>query len=468
MQSGHHDITIIGAGVSSVFLAYTLMKINEHVSIHMIDLGKELSERVCGLDQGGVCTCDGKCSKYIGFAGLGKSEGKFNYTNDFGGELGRKIGAHEARNLMKEVDEILCKFGGGVIPSYSTKNEELSRRAAKAELKVLSTEVRHLGTRLAVEVFQKMYECMKDRVTFSFETRVDSISKTEDGFRICSNKGDFKAGKIVIGTGMSGSSWLKEIAASLGLNQGETRLDLGMRVEMKGDQLRSILTETFETKLKIERDSFSATTYCMNPNGRIIRKHQHGLVMPDGQNAREEDVPSANLNFSLFVPRYYPSHTEAMEAATGIIGGINEDRGRIVVQRLEDFKLYRRTETLKGNLIGPSLIADCGNIKEELPELDCMAMEEFMASLEKLIGEGIHGDTLLYGLDAKFYEPKLQTDLYFETEVPGLYLIGDCSGETHSLSQAAASGIYVGRYLGGQYLPLHDNLPNRCDHPSVR
>jgi uncharacterized protein len=448
MQSNQHDITIIGAGVSSVFLAYTLMKHNEHVSIHLIDLGKKLSERTCGLDEGGVCTCKGMCSKYIGFAGLGKSEGKFNYTNDFGGELGRKIGEQTTLDLMKEVDDILCEFGGEIIPSYSTKNEKLSTRARIADMKVLSTEVRHLGTRLANEVFQKMYEVLKNRITFSFETHVETISKHETGFHLKSSSGDFTTGKLVIGTGMSGSTWLKKQAGSLGLYPGETRLDLGMRVEMKGDQLQSILKDTFETKLKIERESFSATTYCMNPRGRIIRKHQHGLVMPDGQNAREEDTPSANLNFSLFVPRYFHSYDEAMVYAVDVIGGINQGRERIVVQRLEDFNLYRSTESLDGNLVGPSLKAECGNVRDEVPELYGMALEEFLASVVELTGETIHPDTLLYGLDAKFYEPKLPTDQNFETDVSNLYLIGDCSGETHSLSQAAASGIYLGKHLG--------------------
>jgi uncharacterized protein len=449
MQSNHHDITIIGAGVSSVFLAYTLIKQNEQVSIQMIDLGKELNQRTCGLDEGGVCTCEGLCSKYIGFAGLGKSEGKFNYTNDFGGELGRKIGDQMTLDLMKEVDDILCEFGGDIIPTYSTKNESLSRRAGVVDLQVLSTEVRHLGTRLASEVFQKMYEVLKDRITFNFETHVESISKHDAGFHLKSNRGDFTTEKLVIGTGTSGSAWLKKQVASLGLFPGKTRLDMGIRVEMKGDQLQSILEDTFETKLKIEKDSFSATTYCMNPRGWIIRKHQHGVVMPDGQNAREEETPSANLNFSLFVPRYFHSQGEAMDYAVTIIGGINQGRGRIVVQRLEDFKLHRNTETLDGNLVGPSLSGECGNVGEEVPELYGLALKEFLVSLEDLIGEPIHPDTLLYGLDAKFHEPKLPTDQNFETAVPNLFLVGDCSGETHSLSQAAASGVYLGKYLGG-------------------
>ncbi|WP_456271924.1 NAD(FAD)-utilizing dehydrogenase [Bacillus sp. AK031] len=441
------DITIIGAGVSGVFTAYKLMQESEELKVHIIDLGKELSQRVCDLDSGGACTCEGICSKYIGFAGLGKSEGKFNYTNDFGGELGRKVGEANAMELMKEVDSILCSFGGDAVETYSTKNETLSTKAEEHSFRVLSTEVRHLGTRLANKVFQGMYDFLKDRVTFSFETEIESVCKEKDGFMLYTSERTFSTKELVIATGMSGSKWLKRQTESLGIVHAETRLDLGLRVEMKGCQLDSILKETFETKLTYLGDSYTATTYCMNPEGRIIRKHQHGLVMPDGQNAREKEMPSPNLNFTLFVPRYFQSYNQAQQYAQSVIGTINRGAGRIAVQRLEDLKLNRKTVEFTTNVVSPSLDAQGGNLREEVPELYTKALLEMLDALEGLIGEPVHEDTLIYGINAKFYEPKLLTNQFFETEVPHLYLAGDCSGETHSLSQAAASGIFLAGHL---------------------
>jgi uncharacterized protein len=447
VEAVHHDITIIGAGVSSIFFAYTLMNKNMDARIHMIDIGKELDERKCGLDEGKECTCSGICSKYAGFAGLGKSEGKFNFTNDFGGELHRKIGEEEALLLMEEVDEILRRFGGSAREKYNTKNAFLSSSANTYGLKVLSSEVRHLGTDLAQEIFKKMYKVMQERVTFTFETKVEAIRKLDDGFELHTNRGCYQTGLIVIGTGMSGSVWLKKVMESFGVYPGETRLDMGYRVEMKGDQLQSILQDTFETKLKIERDDYEATTYCMNPRGRIIRKYQHGLVMPDGQNALENETPSTNLNFTLFVPQYFTSYEQAVAEAVNVISGINAGKDRIVVQRLEDFRRNRMTETLANNEVAPSLEAECGNGRNEVPALYADALLDFFDALEGLIDEEIHGSTLLYGLDVKFYEPKLYTNENLESEIPGIYLIGDCSGVTHSLSQAAASGIHLGKHL---------------------
>lgn len=442
-----HDVTIIGAGVSGIFLAYTLMKEHPELDVHVIDRGKKLEDRICGQDKGQPCTCVGPCQKYVGFAGLGKSEGKFNYTNDFGGGLCEKIGGERALRMMKKVDQILCSFGGDAVEKYSTKNERLSQRAARYSLNVLSTEVRHLGTTIAKEVFQNMYDCMKDEISFTFEAEITAIVKEKDGFTITTKGSEVKSRQIVMATGKSGSRWLGEIADQLGLEAGETRLDLGIRVEMKENQLDAILQETFETKLNYITPSYSATTYCMNPRGRIIRKHQHGLVMPDGQNEREEDAPSQNLNFTLFVPRFFESYPKAMEEAHRIIGTINRGRGRIVLQRLGDLLNGYTPKQGEASSIRPSINAEAGDLREEVPEIYVDALLEFFTALEGLLGEKIDRGTLLYGLDSKFYEAKIHTDDTFQTNIPGLYLIGDCSGDTHSLSQAAASGVYLGEQM---------------------
>ncbi|MGI8316263.1 NAD(P)/FAD-dependent oxidoreductase [Halobacillus mangrovi] len=440
-----NDVTIIGAGVSGIFLAYTLLKENDNLNIHMIDKGKKLSQRQCRREQGESCECKDDCNKYIGFAGLGMSEGKFNYTNDFGGELGRKIGPEETLHYMRKVDAVLCSFGGYQKEKYSTRNVNLADKAAKHSLDVLSTETRHLGTVLAKEIFQRMYEYMESSIHFTFETEIYSIYKNEY-FHIETDHGTFHSERVVVATGKSGSEWLNRQAQALELDQGETRLDLGLRVEMRGNQLDSILDETFETKLRQKTDTYSATTYCMNPHGRIIRKFQHGLVMPDGQNHQEIHSPSRNLNFTLFIPQYFPTYEKAMNYAKKTIGKINQKRDRIVVQRLKDLKNRKVTNISEGSIL-PSLQGESGDLYEEIPELYIHATLKFFTKLEGLLKQELDEDTLLYGLDAKFYEPKLFTDNSFQSQLPGLYLVGDCSGETHSLSQAAASGVYLGEAI---------------------
>ncbi|MEW8975784.1 MAG: NAD(FAD)-utilizing dehydrogenase, partial [Exiguobacterium sp.] len=192
-----------------------------------------------------------------------------------------------------------------------------------------------------------------------------------------------------------------------------------------------------------------AVTYCMNPCGRIIRKYQEGLVMPDGQNVHETADGSTNLNFTLFLPRYFSTLAQANAYATRVIGGINQGQDRIVVQRLSDFRKSRATTTdqLLHNGIIPSLAASPGDLHAEVPVEDLLVLEGFLKRLERLLETELPADTLLYGLDGKFYAPMLETSETFETTCSGVYAIGDCSGATHSLAQAAASGLHLGHAL---------------------
>jgi len=441
-----YDVTIIGAGVSSIFMAYSLAKSNKKVLI--LVKGKALEDRYCPLDEGKACNCT-TCDKYFGFAGLGKSEGKFNYTNGFGGALEQKVGKEVFIQLMAEVDDILCKFGGSSVSKYSTENLNLTKRAETCGLQMLTTEVRHLGTTLSSNIFQQLYEFLLTRINIRFHIDVEHIMKQKNHFKIETNEGTVQSKQIVFATGRSGADWLKEMCTSLNISQEQTRVDLGIRVEMKEHQLRSILKDTFETKLSYEHELFTATTYCMNPKGRIIRKYEDGLIMPDGQNFREQETGTSNLNFTLFIPRYFPTLKEANVYASSIIKNINQGRDRIVIQRLEDLIKKQPTaeNTMKHNRIQPTLHGDYGDLNKEIPPLYIEGLKKFLLRLEQFIQEPIDQDTLLYGIDGKFYAPTIKINNHFETSMNGLFLIGDCSGITHSLSQAAASGLYVGKYL---------------------
>ncbi|WP_127578887.1 NAD(FAD)-utilizing dehydrogenase [Paenibacillus koleovorans] len=445
-----YDFITIGSGVSSIFMAYAMR--NSGRSVLILEKGKPLEARSCPLDRGESCDCEA-CDKFFGFAGLGKSEGKFNYTSDFGGELEHKLGKKRLHELMREVDDILCSYGGDAVDMYSTVNPQLARKAEQSGLKLLSTEVRHLGSTLSSAIFQRIYEeiVASDSIQLQFQVDVQTIQKDADGFfTVHTSQGSVRARQIAIATGRSGTDWLNRQAAELGVRQGKTRLDLGFRVEMKEQQLRAILQNTFETKLSYADENTVSTTYCMNPRGSIIRKYQEGLVMPDGQNFRErQDGTTANLNFTLFTPAYFSTLEEANQLARQVIGGINRGGERIVVQRLEDLRRGRptTTEQLTGNRIQPTLHADAGYLPEEIPAPYIPILLRFLERLEHFLEEPLDEDTLLYGMDGKFYAPVLETDERFQTAVPGFYLIGDCSGVTHSLSQAAACGLYLGKLL---------------------
>lgn len=446
-----YDISIVGAGVSGIFLAYTLLQTETKLKILMIEKGRKFIDRICPIESGLSKKCiDCKiCNKIQGFGGMGRSEGKFNYTNDFGGHLGEKIGNENVINLMEYIDKTLCLFGADKVKLYSTENEELSRMAKENNCSILTTKVRHLGTTLSYEILNKMYLYLENKVDIKFEIDIISIDKMNNVFNLNSNENVFQSKIVVLATGISGGEKFLKYCKSFNIEPYRSRLDLGIRVEMKGDQLDPILKDSLETKISYQGDEFEATTYCMNPKGKVIKKYQEGLVMADGQNYLETDKPSCNLNFSIFVPKYFSSSNEAKECARSIIKSINQGKERIVLQRFEDLIKNRATtkEQLAKNSIQPTLEGEGGNLYNEIPKIYIDALLRIFESMENLIGKEIHKDTLLYGIDAKFYEPEISTNAYFETKEEGLYVLGDCSGITCSLSQAAASAVYLGRYL---------------------
>ncbi|GMK43832.1 NAD(FAD)-utilizing dehydrogenase [Paenibacillus glycanilyticus] len=434
-----YDITIVGAGVSGIFAAHELAA--SGLKVLMLDKGKKLGER---------------SDSYIGFGGLGLSEGKYNYTNDFGGELERKTGYEAALRLMDDVDTILCKYGAGASELYSTYDPELSERARKAGFGVLTTKTRHLGTKLSRSVLERMYEYLDSGIAMRFEAEPVRIHPKDKGrFAIELADGTvIDSGQVIVATGRSGNEWFTNQCESLGIGRGEARVDLGLRIEMKGDQLASILQRSFETKLSFESEGCTATTYCMNPQGRVVLKLQEGLAMPDGQNFREKEEGSSNLNFTLFVPNRFATLEEADAYLKNIVGGINRGRNRIAAQRLGSLRRGPQYQSSEGQAavrsVMPTLEAEFAELREELPERYIEATLAFLDALEKLLGAPIDEDTILYAIDGKLYSPAIETNDKFETNIKGFYVIGDCSGTTHSLSQAAASGIYVGRLLAGR------------------
>ncbi|GAA0731664.1 hypothetical protein [Clostridium oceanicum] len=446
-----YDITIIGAGVSGIFTAYTLVSKNEKLDIKLIDIGNPIEKRICKIKSEGSYKCKNcdVCNKFLGFGGLGKSEGKFNYTSDFGGDLQDLIGENSFNYCMSEVDNILKKFGGDKVNLYSTYNESFQNKLEKQGFKVLTSKVRHLGTKLSNEIIKGIEEYLNERVSISLNTNVKDISKEGENFVLSTNKEIFKSRKVVLATGYTGLQWLQRQCKKFNIKFGKTRVDLGFRIEFLENDLKEITKETLETKLSLKVDNTIATTYCMNPKGRVIKKYQRGFVFADGQNYLEGDGPTLNTNFTLFIPKYFPSGKAGDRYVKNIMTKINSLDKEIVMQRLGDLINNRSTtkEKILNNSVTPTLNCNPGNLNEIIPKEYINITIEFFKRLEKIIKKPINKDAILYGLDAKFYNPYIHIDKTFQNKIEGLFFIGDCSGVTYSLSQAAASGVYLGNII---------------------
>ena len=243
-----YDVTIIGAGVAGIFLAHELVQDGQ--SVLVIDAGKPLAGRTV-------------TDAYLGFGGLGKSEGKYNYSTEFGGELEQKLGPETTLRLMQQVDAVLCQYGALEVPLYSTHNASFAARAEDAGLHTIETSVRHLGTSLTKQVLARLEDMLMQTVTFRFSTQVEQIQKQADTtFTLKTASETFSSRRVVLATGRSGTDWMRQQLKQLGLVQTKTRLDLGIRIEMDEAPFRTVLQDTFETKLAYASDAGTAVTYC--------------------------------------------------------------------------------------------------------------------------------------------------------------------------------------------------------------
>ena len=129
-MSKKYDIIIVGAGPAGIFASYELSKTNPALKIAIIEKGQALDKRHCPIEKTSKCMGCKQCGIMNGFGGAGGfSDGKYNITNNFGGDLYRYVGEKEAIALMKYVDQINLENGGQGCKLYSTANADIKQAA---------------------------------------------------------------------------------------------------------------------------------------------------------------------------------------------------------------------------------------------------------------------------------------------------------------------------------------------------
>ncbi len=452
-----YDVIIIGAGPGGIFSAYELMIKNSKLKIAVFEAGKELSKRYCPLADNKVKECINckSCSIMSGFGGAGAhSDGKYNITNDFGGTLYEHIGAKEAIDLMNYVDEINMKNGGEGTKLYSTAGTKLKKLCLQNKLKLLDASVRHLGTDKNYTVLGNLYQQMKDRIDFYFETPVDTIDIENDRYVIVTKKESYTASNCIVSVGRSGSKWMENVCKKLKINTLSNRVDIGVRVELPHVIFSDLTDELYESKIvyKTERYEDNVRTFCMNPHGIVVTENTNGIVTVNGHSYEDEDKHTDNTNFALLVAKHFSEpfkdsngYGESIARLSNMLGG------GVIVQRFGDLIRGRRSTEgrIKEGIVVPTLNATPGDLSLVLPKRVLDDIIEMVYALDKMAPGTANDDTLLYGVEVKFYNMEVDIDNNLETKYKGLYVIGDGSGVTHSLSHASASGVYVARKIIG-------------------
>ena len=453
-----YDIIIIGAGPGGIFSAYELTRISSGRKIAVFESGTELENRRCPIDGDGVKSCIHcqSCAIMNGFGGAGAfSDGKYNITNQFGGTLHEYIGKRQATELMNYVDKINLRYGGQGTALYSTADTRIKKLCVENDLHLLDASVRHLGTDINYIVLENLYARLKDKVDFFFRTPVGKVMRTEQGYRISAGGDEYEADKVIISAGRSGSKWMEGICRDLEIPTKSNRVDIGVRVELPAEVFSHLTDELYESKIVYRTKQFEdlVRTFCMNPRGVVVNENTNGIVTVNGHSYEDPAKHTENTNFALLVAKHFSEpfkdsngYGESIAKLSNMLGG------GVMVQRFGDLIRGRRSnqKRLDEGFVTPTLAATPGDLSMVMPKRILDGIVEMIYALDKIAPGTANDDTLLYGVEVKFYNMEVEIDENLETRHKGLFVIGDCSGVTHSLSHASASGVHVARVLAGQ------------------
>ena len=457
-----YDVIIIGAGPSGIFCAYELMKENPDMKVLMIEKGRAIEHRSCPKRKTKKCVGCVPCSITTGFAGAGAfSDGKLSLSPDVGGNLPEILGYERAEALIREADSIYLKFGADKkvygIDDYAAI-EQIRAKAIRANLKLIECPIRHLGTEEGYKIYTRIQEhLLNSGVTIQFMTMVKDILM-EDGRAVgvvTDKEETYYGDEIVAGVGREGSEWFSGICKEHGIETRVGTVDVGVRVEVRDEIMKELNEKLYEAKLVYYTPTFDdkVRVFCTNPSGEVATEYyEGGLAVVNGHAYKSQEYKTKNTNFALLVSKNFTSPFKSpIEYGKHIaqLGNMLCD-GKILVQRYGDFKRGRRTtgeRMMRNNIIATLKDAVPGDLSLVFPHRIMVDIVEMIEALDKVTPGIASDETLLYGVEVKFYSNKVLVNEDFETSVPGLRAMGDGASVTRGLQQASANGISVARSI---------------------
>ena len=451
-----YDVIIVGAGPGGIFCAYRLLEKRKDLKVLLIEKGRPIEKRVCPKRKTGVCAGCQPCAITTGFAGAGAfSDGKLSLSPDVGGNLPQILGYERTKELIGESDAIYLKFGADTKVYGVDKEKEIRkirRKAINANLKLVECPIRHLGTEEGYKIYSRLQQhLMEDGVLMRFNTMVKEIL-VEDGHvrGVVTDAGEtFLADEVVCGVGREGADWFKDKCHEIGVETEPGTVDIGVRVEVRDEVMQFLNENLYEAKLVFFTPTFDdkVRTFCTNPSGEVAAEYYDGgLAVVNGHAYKAQEYKTENTNFALLVSKNFTrpfstpiEYGKRIAELSNMLCG-----GKILVQTYGDFKRGRRTteeRLCRNNLIPTLKDAVPGDLSLVLPHRIMVDIEEMIRALDKVTPGIASDETLLYGVEVKFYSNRVIVDRDFETSIKGLRAIGDGAGVTRGLQQASANGL---------------------------
>lgn len=453
-----YNVAIIGAGPAGIFTALEIMKLKPDWKVVLVEKGKKIEKRKCFLREGQrICTNCKTCGLLCGWGGAGAfSDGKLTLTPDVGGHLVDYMQRTDVEELIDYVDKIYLNFGATEV-IHGTNREEfakLAHQAMLAELKLVYSPVRHLGTERSLDVLKNMQDFLSDKITILNDEAADKlIVENEQVKGFTTKKGQaIRAEYIIIAPGREGADWLTSEFAINQIGMVNNAVDIGVRVELPAPVFEPITEKLYESKLIYNSKTFGdeVRTFCMNPYGEVVSENYNGILTVNGHSYATQRTE--NTNFALLVSeKFTEPFKEPIAYGQHVARLANMLAGGVLVQRFGDLLDGRRStpDRMKASTLTPSLTsATPGDLSLVLPYRQMQGIIEMLYALDKIAPGTASRYTLLYGVEVKFYSARVKLTNELETEgVKNLFTIGDGAGVTRGLIQASASGVHVARTI---------------------